>query len=83
MPATVKAVTHALIRLRNRSIMDFDTVGAHARKHPASLQGTLGFSASDDFTNGNVRFLGPKSIDLLGVQGWVSCGGFLVAEPPL
>ena len=58
-------------------------MGAHAKKHPASLQGTLGFLDFDGFTKGNFRFLGPKSIDLLGVQGWVSCGGCLVAEPPL
>ena len=56
------------------------TVWAHAKKHPASLQGTLGFEAFNGFTEGSVRFLGPKSIDFLRIQGWVSCGRFLVTE---
>ena len=57
------------------------TVGAPAKKHPVSLQGTL--LDFDGFTKGNARFLCPKSIDFLGYHVWVSCGGFFVAEPPL
>ena len=59
------------------------TVWAHAKKHPASLQGTLGFLGFSSFPMENVSFLGPKSVEHLGGQGWDSCGGFLAAEPPL
>ena len=53
---------------------------AHVKKHPASLQGTLGFLGFDDFTMENATFPYRKPMDVLGFQGWVSCGRFLVAE---
>ena len=58
---------------------DWSTAGAHAKKHPASLQGTLGFLGFDGFTQGNVEV--PRSkIDRppggsgLGFLRRVSCG---------
>ena len=59
------------------------TVGAHAKKHPASFQGTLGFFISQGFTMESHGFPHHKSVGTLGFQGWVSCGRFLVAELPL
>ena len=55
-------------------------MGAHAKKHPASLQGTLGFVGFDCLWMENATFLYKKSMDILGVQGRVSCGRFLVDE---
>ena len=56
------------------------TVGAPPKKHPASLQGTLGFLGFDGFTMESMTFAYHKSVDFPGFQGWVSCGRFLVAE---
>eukprot|EP00959_Pyramimonas_sp_CCMP1952_P426202 8926914-Pyramimonas_sp.AAC.1 len=58
------------------------TVGAHAKKHPACLQGALGFLDVDGSAMENVPFPYHKSMDVLGSQGWVSCGRFLVDWPP-
>ena len=59
------------------------TVGANAKKHPASFQGTLGFFISQGFTMKSKGLPRHKSVGTLGIQGWVSCGRFLVAELPL
>ena len=54
---------------------------AHAKKHPASFQGTLGFFGLEGLTMKNLRCQDQNPIEILGFQGSVSCGGFLVAEP--
>ena len=56
------------------------TVGTHAKKHPASLQGTLGFLGFGYFITENVTLPCQKTIGILWFQGWVSCERFLVAE---
>ena len=64
-------------------ILEARTVGAHAKKHPASFQGTLGFFISQGFTLESHGLQHHKSVGTLGFQGWVSCGRFRVAELPL
>eukprot|EP00959_Pyramimonas_sp_CCMP1952_P419799 8793182-Pyramimonas_sp.AAC.1 len=52
------------------------TVEARAKKHPACLQGALGFWGFDGFALGSPTFPHQKCMDVLGSQGWVSGGGF-------
>eukprot|EP00959_Pyramimonas_sp_CCMP1952_P434464 9097308-Pyramimonas_sp.AAC.1 len=58
------------------------TVGANAKRHPACLQGGLGFLVFDGFAMENVTSRHHKPMDVLGSQGWVCCGRFLVVGDP-
>eukprot|EP00959_Pyramimonas_sp_CCMP1952_P392654 8227551-Pyramimonas_sp.AAC.1 len=55
-------------------------VGTHAEKHPACLQGDLGFLGFDGFALESATFPYQKSLDVLGSPGWVSSGRSLVVE---
>eukprot|EP00959_Pyramimonas_sp_CCMP1952_P165631 3461990-Pyramimonas_sp.AAC.1 len=46
------------------------TVWAHAKKHPACLQGALSFLGFDCFATESATFSHQKSMDALGSQGW-------------
>jgi len=59
---------------------DVSTVETHAKRHPARLQGALGFGG---FAMEGAACPRLRSMDVLGSQGWVSCGRFLVDWPPL
>ncbi|CAK0813439.1 unnamed protein product, partial [Prorocentrum cordatum] len=52
----------------------------HAKKHPACLQGALGFVGFDGSAMANAACPHQKSTDVLGSQGWFSRGRFLVVE---
>eukprot|EP00959_Pyramimonas_sp_CCMP1952_P026909 564928-Pyramimonas_sp.AAC.1 len=55
-------------------------VGTHAKKHPACLQGALGFLGFDGSALASATFPHRRSMDVLRCQGWVSCGRVLAFE---
>eukprot|EP00959_Pyramimonas_sp_CCMP1952_P273283 5712186-Pyramimonas_sp.AAC.1 len=59
------------------------TVEAHAKRLPACLQGALGLLGFDGWALEGVTFPHQEPMDVLGSQGRVSFGRFLVDGPPL
>eukprot|EP00959_Pyramimonas_sp_CCMP1952_P148183 3100631-Pyramimonas_sp.AAC.1 len=56
----------------------------HCRETPRLPPGCPGFPGFlGGFAMAGATFPQRKSMDVLGSQGWVSCGGFLVDWPPL
>eukprot|EP00959_Pyramimonas_sp_CCMP1952_P464759 9487153-Pyramimonas_sp.AAC.1 len=58
-------------------------VEAHAKNHPACLQGALGVLGVEGFAVDSATLPHQKSMDVLRSQGWVSRGRFLAVGPPL